>query len=354
MAYLSLLIKKTLKNRSVWLSFLLPILVLFGFWGRNIMTESNPFLAQMQQNRQTVEMTIGVEGQSPESTEHLQKIAAIEQDYRQGLFSQAYHQALQLNQTVEIFRLNTPDADWTEQLWQKLAAANLPIEQTGQETSAWLFLYRWLTSLFPIIIVMSATFVLTLIFHFSYHEKINYDQLLPINANKQKTMQLLWAFSLLLGGVIAITGIIFLITGLVRGFNSSTYPILVYGNPEIVSQPVQLIVQKSLVLVILSLAALTVTSLLLTRLIKNQLAAFFLTLMFYLGQAYLPETLRSFKEWVHLLPGYYLRSTEVVTESLAVAMENSNVHFSQGILVISVYVLGVLMLIFGEGLRQRR
>ena len=296
---------------------------------------------------------MGIQEEISESQRQLQVIDAIEADYHQEAYTKAYEQALQLIEEVELFRLNTPNLEETQQLWQRLSVLNLPVEQTGKETSAWLFLYRWLTALFPLVIGISATFLLTLIFSFSYHEKVNYDRLVPIHQNNQKRIQLLWSFFLLVGGFVGILRLVFLVSGLVGDFGSRYYPIVVYGESGMSMQPVGEILQQSLILIALSIGALTATSLLFMRLLKNQVVAFFLMVFFYLGQAYLPDTLHSFKDWLHLLPGYYLRSTEVVIGNLALAIENPLVTVSQGVQVISFYTMGVLFVLFLEDVKRR-
>lgn len=347
-AYYHFLNIQTRKNPFIWLSFSLLFLIIIGLWIAHLTENRDPFLNQMTQNKEMIQNSMTAFTDDPKEKnffqEQIETIEEIKKDYQQKKYQLAYEKALTLNEKVPILKENLLEKNETILLWQALGKENLSMEKVNQGKSAWSYFYDLLAILFPELIVLVITFILTLIISASYKEKFNLEWLFPISIVKLNVGKIIFSFTFVLGTTFGIVGITFLLIGLIHGFGSLSYPILTY-LPEMSTQMLSIILSKSLILTFLSILALTVTTYFFIQLCKERLLAFFITILFFIGQSYLPTLMPSFKNIAHFLPGLYLKGVKCVTGELALNNENLNVTFRQGVHTLFIYFLVVLLLI---------
>lgn len=342
--YFNFLKKQTLKNPFISLSLFLLFIFILLFWIYNFFIAEDPFLAQMKINQQKTLETIQVfqredAGEVQEKKALLAQIKTAEFAYKQKDYTLAYDTALKINQLDSTLMLNSPQANETTLLWQKLSKLNLPMEKPGQEKQALPFLLSWLKRLFPTLILLIASFIIASILDVSYYEKLNHNWLLPLSFHKIRLLQILFISLFTLGSFFLVGSLIFLISGVISGFGPLNYPILIISSSGLATQPIGIILVKGLLLTFLSLISFITTELLFMQLLKNQAYAYFASLAFIIGQAFLPETVDSLKTIVHLLPGYYSRTVQCVTGELAAISGNSQVTFQQGLKILVIYIL---------------
>lgn len=343
--YFHFLYKQTIKNRFIWLAVPLLLLCILGLWISYYVQSEDPFLTQMDQNIQLTEEIITTfqgEDEVDGLQDQLAMLQLIKENYSQGNYQEAYQKALNATEEQELFKRNLQNREETLLMWQALAEKNLPMEQSGKEKTGFLFLYRWLDALFPLLVILVASFVMTLIISASYRERINQDWLLPLSALKMTATKILFSAIFIIGTLTTITLLMFFLSSIFAGSGSSRYPIIMYTATGLSLAPLSVVLKQSLVLVLLSLLAVIGTSRVFMQLTKNQLVAFFATFFFLVGQSYLPSTMKSFQKIAHLLPGYYIQATKCVTGVLATSSNNSQVTFDQGVWVLGRYIVIII------------
>ena len=358
-SYLALLWTQTRKNHFLLAAFGFLFVMTLGFWLLNTTNQNSPFLQQSELDRPQLEEALAVvqaeKGDAQAINAGLTRLDAAKQAYLKHDYQQAYRLTLKNYQAFPQLKANLTAPDEKIQLWHALAAADLPEVDLAHANNTILFSYRFLETVFPVLVVLVSAYVFGLIFRSSYAAKLNLDGLLPQRYWQILLEKLCFSTIIVLFGVALILGIVDLIAALFAGFGHTNYPISAYqaGQPALTN--VATILGKSIVLAGLIIPAIAITSFVLQQVTGNYLLTFFLTFFVFVGQAYLVTILKSFKTIVHLLPGFYLQVVGIATGSLAVTLGNAQITYQMGIKVISCYLVVMVgvMLLIGQ-LRQAR
>ncbi|WP_212780332.1 hypothetical protein [Lactobacillus corticis] len=234
--------------------------------------------------------------------------------------------------------------------YRYLMQHNLADQGEDSPVQSWTFLIDFSQYILPIILSFTLTFILVENFSRRFKERIDIEGMFPavsrFGANiSQLLAGLVLTFALLAGFYL----VIILITGVTGSFGSFDYPIRTYVNNHASrSQYVAAgtVLAKSLILQLLFLISLTQGVQLIVRLLKNNFAALFTSLLITVALPILPFLIVPMASWAQWLPTTYLFSTLTVTGNFGSQLNNAQLTFNHGVLMLSVVALVLLVFAF--------
>lgn len=234
--------------------------------------------------------------------------------------------------------------------YRYLMQHNLADQGEDSPVQSWTFLIDFSQYILPIILSFTLTFILVENFSRRFKERIDIEGMFPavsrFGANiSQLLAGLVLTFALLAGFYL----VIILITGVTGSFGSFDYPIRTYVNNHASrSQYVAAgtVLAKSLILQLLFLISLTQGVQLIVRLLKNNFAALFTSLLITVALPILPFLIVPMASWAQWLPTTYLFSTLTVTGNFGSQLNNVQLTFNHGVLMLSVVALVLLVFAF--------
>ena len=214
-----------------------------------------------------------------------------------------------------------------------------------------------LETIIPTLFVIAIIFMLTQLFAERYQNNLDTAQLYPFS-------KVTFAMSSLGVGVgyvtvlfIGICGFSFLVGSLISGFGQLDYPYPIYSlaNQEVTIGKIQDVLFPSLLLTFLAFIVIVEVVYLIAYFFKQKMPVLFLSLIGIVGLLFGIQTIQPLQSIAHLIPFTYLRSVEILSGRLPKQIDNVNLHWSMGMVLLPCLIILLLVgILFIERLGSSR
>ena len=202
-----------------------------------------------------------------------------------------------------------------------------------------------LEAIIPSLFVVTIIFMLTQLFAERYQNHLDTAQLYPFS-------KVTFAMSSLGVGVgyvtvlfIGICGFSFLVGSLISGFGQLDYPYPIYSlvNQEVTIGKIQDVLFPGLLLAFLAFIVIVEVVYLIAYFFKQKMPVLFLSLIGIVGLLFCIQTIQPLQRIAHLIPFTYLRSVEILSGRLPKQIDNVNLNWSMGIVLLPCLIILLLV-----------
>ena len=202
-----------------------------------------------------------------------------------------------------------------------------------------------LEAIIPTLFVVAIIFMLTQLFAERYQNHLDTAQLYPFS-------KVTFAMSSLGVGVgyvtvlfIGISGFSFLVGSLISGFGQLDYPYPIYSlvNQEVTIGKIQDVLFPGLFLAFLAFIVIVEVVYLITYFFKQKMPVLFLSLIGIVGLLFGIQTIQPLQRIAHLIPFTYLRSVEILSGRLPKQIDNVNLNWDMGIVLLPCLIILLLV-----------
>ena len=202
-----------------------------------------------------------------------------------------------------------------------------------------------LETIIPTLFVIAIIFMLTQLFAERYQNNLDTAQLYPFS-------KVTFAMSSLGVGVgyvtvlfIGICGFSFLVGSLISGFGQLDYPYPIYSltNQEVTIGKIQDVLFPSLLLAFLAFIVIVEVVYLIAYFFKQKMPVLFLSLIGIVGLLFGIQTIQPLQSIAHLIPFTYLRSVEILSGRLPKQIDNINLNWSMGMVLLPCLIILLLV-----------
>ena len=202
-----------------------------------------------------------------------------------------------------------------------------------------------LEAIIPTLFVIAIIFMLTQLFAERYQNHLDTAQLYPFS-------KVAFAMSSLGVGVgyvtvlfIGISGFSFLVGSLISGFGQLDYPYPIYSlvNQEVTIGKIQDVLFPSLLLAFLAFIVIVEVVYLIAYFFKQKMPVLFLSLIGIVGLLFGIQKIQPLQKIAHLIPFTYLRSVEILSGRLPKQIDNVNLNWSMGIVLLPCLIILLLV-----------
>ena len=202
-----------------------------------------------------------------------------------------------------------------------------------------------LETIIPSLFVIAIIFMLTQLFAERYQNNLDTAQLYPFS-------KVTFAMSSLGVGVgyvtvlfIGICGFSFLAGSLISGFGQLDYPYPIYSltNQEVTIGKIQDVLFPSLLLAFLAFIVIVEVVYLIAYFFKQKMPVLFLSLIGIVGLLFGIQTIQPLQSIAHLIPFTYLRSVEILSGRLPKQIDNVNLNWSMGMVLLPCLIILLLV-----------
>ena len=202
-----------------------------------------------------------------------------------------------------------------------------------------------LEAIIPSLFVIAIIFMLTQLFAERYQNHLDTAQLYPFS-------KVTFAISSLGVGVgyvtvlfIGISGFSFLVGSLISGFGQLDYPYPIYSltNQEVTIGKIQDVLFPSLLLTFLAFIVIVEVVYLIAYFFKQKMPVLFLSLIGIVGLLFGIQTIQPLQKIAHLIPFTYLRSVEILSGRLPKQIDNVNLNWSMGMVLLPCLIILLLV-----------
>ena len=214
-----------------------------------------------------------------------------------------------------------------------------------------------LEAIIPTLFVIAIIFMLTQLFAERYQNHLDTAQLYPFS-------KVTFAMSSLGVGVgyvtvlfIGICGFSFLVGSLISGFGQLDYPYPIYNltNQEVTIGKIQDVLFPSLLLAFLAFIVIVEVVYLIAYFFKQKMPILFLSLIGIVGLLFGIQTIQPLQRIAHLIPFTYLRSVEILSGRLPKQIDNVNLNWGTGLVLLPCTIILLLLgILFIESLGNSR
>lgn len=236
-------------------------------------------------------------------------------------------------------------ADRERKIYQALyplniKAHNLDYPTHGIDQIVWI-----LGVIIPSLFVIAIIFMLTQLFAERYQNHLDTAQLYPFS-------KVTFAMSSLGVGVcyvsvlfIGISGFSFLVGSLISGFGQLDYPYPIYSlvNQEVTIGKIQDVLFPGLLLAFLAFIVIVEVVYLIAYFFKQKMPVLFLSLIGIVGLLFGIQTIQPLQRIAHLIPFTYLRSVEILSGRLPKQIDNVNLNWSMGMVLLPCLIILLLV-----------
>ncbi|MQQ67042.1 ABC-2 family transporter protein [Streptococcus mitis] len=221
-----------------------------------------------------------------------------------------------------------------------IKAHNLVYPTHGIDQIVWI-----LEVIIPSLFVVAIIFMLTQLFAERYQNHLDTAQLYPFS-------KVAFAMSSLGVGVgyvtvlfIGISGFSFLVGSLISGFGQLDYPYPIYSltNQEVTIGEIQDVLFPSLFLAFLAFIVIVEVVYLIAYFFKQKMPVLFLSLIGIVGLLFGIQTIQPLQRIAHLIPFTYLRSVEILSGRLPKQIDNVNLNWSMGMVLLPCLIIFLLV-----------
>ena len=221
-----------------------------------------------------------------------------------------------------------------------IKAHNLVYPTYGIDQIVWI-----LEAIIPSLFVVAIIFMLTQLFAERYQNHLDTAQLYPFS-------KVAFAMSSLGVGVgyvtvlfIGISGFSFLVGSLISGFGQLDYPYPIYSlvNQEVTIGKIQDVLFPSLLLAFLAFIVIVEVVYLIAYFFKQKMPVLFLSLIGIVGLLFGIQTIQPLQRIAHLIPFTYLRSVEILSGRLPKQIDNVNLNWGTGLVLLPCTIILLLL-----------
>lgn len=202
-----------------------------------------------------------------------------------------------------------------------------------------------LEAIIPTLFVIAIIFMLTQLFAERYQNHLDTAQLYPFS-------KVAFAMSSLGVGVgyvtvlfIGICGFSFLVGSLISGFGQLDYPYPIYSlvNQEVTIGKIQDVLFPGLLLAFLAFVIIVEVVYLIAYFFKQKMPVLFLSLIGIVGLLFGIQTIQPLQKIAHLIPFTYLRSVEILSGRLPKLIDNVNLNWDMGLVLLPCLIILLLV-----------
>ena len=202
-----------------------------------------------------------------------------------------------------------------------------------------------LEAIIPTLFVVAIIFMLTQLFAERYQNHLDTAQLYPFS-------KVTFAISSLGVGVgyvtvlfIGISGFSFLVGSLISGFGQLDYPYPFYSltNQEVTIGTIQDVLFPSLLLTFLAFIVIVEVVYLIAYFFKQKMPVLFISLIGIVGLLFGIQNIQPLQRIAHLIPFTYLRSVEILSGRLPKQIDNVNLNWSMGMVLLPCLIILLLV-----------
>ena len=202
-----------------------------------------------------------------------------------------------------------------------------------------------LEAIIPTLFVIAIIFMLTQLFAERYQNHLDTAQLYPFS-------KVIFAMSSLGVGVgyvtvlfIGISGFSFLVGSLISGFGQLDYPYPIYSlvNQEVTIGKIQDVLFPGLLLAFLAFIVIVEVVYLIAYFFKQKMPVLFLSLIGIVGLLFGIQTIQPLQRIAHLIPFTYLRSVEILSGRLPKQIDNVNLNWDMGVVLLPCTIILLLV-----------
>ena len=221
-----------------------------------------------------------------------------------------------------------------------IKAHNLEYPTHGIDQIVWI-----LEAIIPSLFVIGIIFMLTQLFAERYQNNLDTAQLYPFS-------KVTFAMSSLGVGVgyvtvlfIGICGFSFLVGSLISGFGQLDYPYPIYSlvNQEVTIGKIQDVLLPGLLLAFLAFIVIVEVVYLIAYFFKQKMPVLFLSLIGIVGLLFGIQTIQPLQRIAHLIPFTYLRSVEILSGRLPKQIDNVNLNWGMGLVLLPCLIILLLV-----------
>ena len=233
-----------------------------------------------------------------------------------------------------------------------IKAHNLYYPTHGIDQIVWI-----LELIIPSLFVVAIIFMLTQLFAERYQNHLDTAQLYPFS-------KVTFAISSLGVGVgyvtvlfVGISGFSFLVGSLISGFGQLDYPYPIYNltNQEVTIGKIQDVLFPSLLLAFLAFIVIVEVVYLIAYFFKQKMPILFLSLIGIVGLLFGIQNIQPLQRIAHLIPFTYLRSVEILSGRLPKQIDNVNLNWGTGLVLLPCTIILLLLgILFIESLGNSR
>ena len=221
-----------------------------------------------------------------------------------------------------------------------IKAHNLDYPTHGIDQIVWI-----LELIIPSLFVVAIIFMLTQLFAERYQNHLDTAQLYPFS-------KVAFAMSSLGVGVgyvtvlfIGICGFSFLVGSLISGFGQLDYPYPIYSlvNQEVTIGKIQDVLFPGLFLDFLAFIVIVEVVYLIAYFFKQKMPVLFLSLIGIVGLLFGIQKIQPLQRIAHLIPFTYLRSVEILSGRLPKQIDNVNLNWGMGLVLLPCLIILLLV-----------
>ena len=221
-----------------------------------------------------------------------------------------------------------------------IKAHNLDYPTHGIDQLVWI-----LEAIIPSLFVIAIIFMLTQLFAERYQNNLDTAQLYPFSKVTFAMSSLGVGMSYVIVLFIGICGFSFLAGSLISGFGQLDYPYPIYSltNQEVTIGKIQDVLFPSLLLAFLAFIVIVEVVYLIAYFFKQKMPVLFLSLIGIVGLLFGIQTIQPLQSIAHLIPFTYLRSVEILSGRLPKQINNVNLNWNMGMVLLPCLVILLLV-----------
>ncbi len=202
-----------------------------------------------------------------------------------------------------------------------------------------------LEAIIPTLFVIGIIFMLTQLFAERYQNNLDTAQLYPFSKVTFAMSSLGVGMSYVTVLFIGICGFSFLAGSLISGFGQLDYPYPFYSltNQEVTIGKIQDVLFPSLLLAFLAFIVIVEVVYLIAYFFKQKMPVLFLSLIGIVGLLFGIQTIQPLQSIAHLIPFTYLRSVEILSGRLPKQIDNINLNWSMGMVLLPCLIILLLV-----------
>ena len=221
-----------------------------------------------------------------------------------------------------------------------IKAHNLVYPTYGIDQIVWI-----LEAIIPSLFVVAIIFMLTQLFAERYQNHLDTAQLYPFSKVAFAMSSLGVGVSYVTVLCIGICGFSFLVGSLISGFGQLDYPYPIYNltNQEVTIGKIQDVLFPSLLLAFLAFIVIVEVVYLIAYFFKQKMPILFLSLIGIVGLLFGIQTIQPLQRIAHLIPFTYLRSVEILSGRLPKQIDNVNLNWGTGLVLLPCTIILLLL-----------
>ena len=202
-----------------------------------------------------------------------------------------------------------------------------------------------LEAIIPTLFVIGIIFMLTQLFAERYQNNLDTAQLYPFSKVTFAMSSLGVGVSYVTVLFIGICGFSFLAGSLISGFGQLDYPYPIYSltNQEVTIGKIQDVLFPSLLLAFLAFIVIVEIVYLIAYFFKQKMPILFLSLIGIVGLLFGIQTIQPLQKIAHLIPFTYLRSVEILSGRLPKQIDNVNLNWDMGLVLLPCLIILLLV-----------